>query len=223
MLGTTNAQVTQNRITATGFVLALSALGAAFALEQPGIGELEALWGSLTSLVPLFCSFVLSLIALSLFLWAGQLDPKGTATVLPIGLGEIALFVAMAQLLEGGLGHLLFNFDEGLTRLPVLLEETSGNLVSVGQLSGRLTWGLGFVAGVAWVWLIYCLPIRVIFREAFGRLARTGLALFFVAALSVAFLLGAQAHRLQETAQGADPGPWKALGHQALLPLEFLE
>ena len=223
MLGTTQAEVTQNRITATGFVLALSALASTFALEQQGSRELEALFSSLTSFVPLFLAFVLSLFALSLFLWAGQLDPKGTATVLPVGLGEIALFVAMAQLIAGGLGQLLFKFDENLTQVPLLLGEGSGEMVSVGQLSGTLTWGLGLVGGITWVWLIYCLPLRVVFREAFGRLARFGLALFFIVVLGVSFGLGGQAHRVQKAAQGADPGLLKAIGDQALLPLRFLE
>ncbi|MEE8366857.1 MAG: hypothetical protein V3S30_00935, partial [Thermoanaerobaculia bacterium] len=140
------------------------------------------------------------------------------------GLGEIALFVAMAELLEGGLNYLLFELESTLIDLPVLVGESSGALVSVGELSATLIWGLGLLGGMAWAWLIYVLPLRVIFREAFSsRLARFGLTLFFVASLSIVFLSGAQAHRIQATTQGVDPGLWKALGDQALLPLQLLE
>ncbi|MEE8367671.1 MAG: hypothetical protein V3S30_05090, partial [Thermoanaerobaculia bacterium] len=87
MLGTTQAPVLQNRITTTGAVLILSALAAGFIFFQRGSTELEALSSVLLSFVPLFLGFMLSLLALSFFLWAGQLDPKGTATILTIGLG----------------------------------------------------------------------------------------------------------------------------------------
>lgn len=224
MLGTTQAHVLQNRITVAAIVLGLAAIAAALIFYPRGSTEIEALSTALISFVPLLFAFVLSLLALSLFLWAGQLDPKGTATTMPIGLGEIALFIAMAELLEGGLYHLLFDLNEMLTDLPLLLGEKSGAMVSVGELSATLIWGLGLLGGMAWAWLIYILPLRVIFREAFSsRLARFGLTLFFVASLSIVFLSGAQAHRIQATTQGVDPGLWKALGDQALLPLQLLE
>ena len=222
MLGTTQAQVLQNRIAATGAVMILSALAAAFAFCQRGSTESAVLSSALVATVPLFLGFVLSLLTLSLFLWAGELDLKGTVTVLPLGLGEIALFIAMAQLLEGGLNHLLFGLNETLAALPLLLGEESSEMVSLGQLSATLIWGLGLLGGLVWVWLIYCLPLRVIFREAFYGPSRIGLTLFFVVVLSTVFFLGAQTHRVQATAQGVDPGLLPALSRQALLPLELL-
>jgi hypothetical protein len=223
MLGTTQAHVLQNRITATGFILGLAALTSGFILNQRGSTEIEVLSTAFISFVPLFLAFVLSLLALSLFLWAGQLDPKGTATTMPVGLGEITLFIAMAQLLEGGLKHLLFELNETLTDIPLLQGGQSGEMVSVGQLSATLTWCLGLLAGCAWVWLIYVLPVRVLFRETFSRFSRLGLGLFFVVVLGIVLFAGAQAERILASSQGADPGLWAAFSQQALLPLELLE
>ena len=172
----------QTRVTVVGFMLAIYAFTLGQFVQLSLRGESFATY--LSSLVALLLGFVWCLSAMAAFLWS-QKPGEETASLWPLALGEIFLWIGVAAIVSGTLNSVVYEITEQTMKLQLKPGmEYTANAFSIGLL---------WVTGAVWFLAAYVFPMRHIWSHGASAGQRTGFMAVFVAVLLATFLVQAQA------------------------------
>lgn len=174
--------VSRARLTLLGFVLTINVFAIGNVLAFSGGAVSERIIPELNILVSLFGSVAIGSLSAVLFLVSERFDPKGESDVGIFAFAEMAMYIAVAQTLNG-------LFQEFLSLFVLNLDSFAANgaaagMRDAGQLlellaywTAALAWG--FVVYIAPVWSVTRLPVTKNRKYVYIGLYFTVLALLF--------------------------------------------
>lgn len=149
----------------------------------------------ITAAASLFLAFALSIVAMVSFVASGDFDSAGTCDHWSLLLGDLLMYLALAQTVAGFFGPFLFTLGQ----------------VALGELDeardfGHIHTAVTVAGGTAWFAAHYLGPVISLARSPFSRRATVTLAgVYVLLALLIAWV-GTTAWRMQSQRLGLD-GP----------------
>lgn len=178
------------RLTLLGFNLAVITFQLSGLSHRSGGVELPGLASTIhpSPGIALLVGVALSFAAMVAFVTSGELDERGDCTHWSLLLGDVLMYLGMAQTIEG-----LF--------APMLRDLAIAQLHGAAAAAefGRMHFALAVFGGIAWTAATYVGPIVSLFRSPFDRMATWSIAAVYLVLLVVLAVIWS----LAEAAQAA--------------------
>ena len=183
--------VGRSRISILSITLALYvfSIGTYVSLAQ----DLEAIpaWVFLTSFVPIILGFSLALSSLMLFLLSQRLDSTSCCEIWTFSIGELLMYLALAQTLSGSLSNLVTAVAAALSHLPRTAQLGPAAAGEIRGLATGLYFSLQAACGLIWGLLVYAAPAVFVYRIPLRRDRKWVLLTGYVIALLSVFWISA--------------------------------
>ena len=191
--------VSRARLTFLGFVLAINVFAIGNVLEFSGGVVSERIILNLNILVSLFGSVAIGTVSAVLFLVSERFDPRGDSDIGIFAFAEMAMFIAIAQTLNGlvqeFLNILVFNLDR------FAAAGAAAGMRGAGQLLEDLVY---WTAGLAWSFVVYVAPVWSVTRIPTTAKRKYIYIGFYFTALAFLFFLNAIAVRIAHLSAGLE-------------------
>ncbi len=194
--------VGRSRISILSITLALYlfAIGVYISLAR----DIEALpvWVFLTSFVPIILGFSLALSSLMLFLLSQRLDSASACEIWTFSIGELLMYLALAQTLSGGLSNFVTSIAAALTHVPRMAQLGPA---AAGEIQGLATWlyfSLQAAIGLIWGLLVYVAPVIFVYRIPLRRDRKWVLLTGYALALLSVFWISAYPYQIKARTAG---------------------
>lgn len=193
--------VSRARLTLLGFVLTINVFAIGNVLTFSGGAVSEQIILELNILVSLFGSVAIGSLSAVLFLVSERFDPKGESDVGIFAFAEMAMYIAVAQTLNG-------LFQEFLTLFVLNLDSfaangAAGGMRDAGQLLELLAY---WTAALAWGFVVYIAPVWSVTRLPTTANRKYMYIGFYLTALAFLFFLHAIAVRIAHLSVGLERG-----------------
>ncbi len=194
--------VGRSRISILSITLALYLFSIGVYISLARDLEATPAWVFLTSFVPIILGFSLALSSLMLFLLSQRLDPVGLCEIWTFSIGELLMYLALAQTLSGGLSNFVTAVAAVLSQVP----RTAGlDPAAAGEIQGLAT-GLYFslqaACGLIWGGLVYVAPAVFVYRIPLRRDRKWVLLTGYALALLSVFWISAYPYQIKARTAG---------------------
>jgi len=194
--------VGRSRLSILAIVLALFLFGAGLFVSLGQQYEVRAVWLFLTSFVPITLGFALTVAALMIFLLSQRLGARGSCEIWSFCVGELLMYVALAQALSGCLQNFVIAITGVLRVTPQELALAPEIAREVGGLSSRLSSLLLLVTGLVWGSIVYAAPVLFLLRIGLPRKGKWLLGAAYLVLLVVVFWVSAFPYQIKARSAG---------------------
>jgi len=166
--------------------------------------DLEAVpvWVFLTSFVPIVLGFSLALSSLMLFLVSQRLDSSGICEIWAFSVGELLMYLALAQTLSGALSNFVTAIAAVLSHVPRMAQLDPATAGEIRGLATGLYFSLQAAAGVIWGLLVYAAPAVFVYRIPIRRDRKWVLLTGYALALLSVFWISAYPYQIKARTAG---------------------
>ncbi len=194
--------VTRARITVLGFALALCLFASSTLLSIGQAYRFSAVWVFLPSFVALSLGFSLTLVAMLLFVNALRLDSGGAGRIWPFSFGELLMYLALSQVLAGGIQYLATGLMFVFHNVPQRTGLDPEQIELLMPLAEQLTFWLTLCAGMGWLATMYAAPVYFVIRNPLPWNRKWLLAVTYLVLLIVVSWISAIPYQLHARAAG---------------------
>jgi hypothetical protein len=157
--------VTRTRVTVLGFLMSiiLFAIGAIASLEGTPIHQ--AIGNELRLLIPLFIAFTFAFVSLGLFIVSQNTRTGGNSDIWFYSLGEVLMFIALAQGTAGVLLLFMSVISTALIRSPEVLFSLAEMTPEFRKIAAFLFEWIFWIAAGGWFSVVYLIPVLSFHRN----------------------------------------------------------
>ncbi len=166
--------------------------------------DIEAIpaWLFLTSFVPIILGFSLALSSVMLFLLSQRLDSTGFCEIWTFSIGELLMYLALAQTLSGGLSNFVTSIGAALTHVPRMAQLGPAAAGEIQGLATGLYLSLQAACGLIWGLLVYAAPAVFVYRIPLRRDRKWVLLAGYALALLSVFWISAYPYQIKARTAG---------------------
>lgn len=197
--------VNRTRITVLGFTLALQffLIGALIALGSQH--NVRSVWVFLPSFAQIATAFTLAMAALLLVTIAQRLDPEGSVNPWWFSIGELLMYLALAQTLSAALQLFVGSFVLMVRDIPLYLAGSPKLASEAEKAALRLTAGIQLLSALVWAVVIYVAPAVFLVKNPLPRRRKLQLLAGYAVMLAMVFWISSTAYFVHARARGESP------------------
>jgi len=211
--------VTRTRVTVLGFLMSVILFAVAALVNFQGTQLQEVLGNQLKVLIPLFLGFSFAFLALGIFIISQDSRRHGDSHVWVYSVGEVFLFVALAQTTSGILLLFMDLFTFALVRAPEKVFTTATMDANFMALSNQLLNSIFWLAAIAWFAMTYLIPFFAFNRIPLPKNKRPIVYFSYFCLLMLAFSISGGLYHLLGLAANAQYGRLTPFVAQLIQPI----